>query len=286
MSNSYEAPTDVRELEKMINNFTYNNGFDVSQVFNDFLTYIIHYFTPNAKPLESWKYNKEQTSVFWNMLCEWIKVMEKQLIHNEWYDPFGDLYMSCVASKMRQQGTGQFFTPTGICDMMAEMNDNNEKITGKYINDPACGSGRTLLAWHVRNIGNYLCAEDIDRTCCLMTVCNFIIHGCVGEVICHDSLDPGSFYAGWKINERLNKSPFSPIPLITVREITKEESITLRIWENIRLENEENSKASASKPVQDENLPKKVKTITLNPANDTKNKNNVSNKPIQLSLFD
>lgn len=83
MSSNYDAPVEVRELEKLINNFTYNNGFDVSQVFNDFLTYIIHYFTPNAKPLESWKYNKEQTSVFWNMLCEWIKVMEKQLIHND-----------------------------------------------------------------------------------------------------------------------------------------------------------------------------------------------------------
>lgn len=282
MSSNYEAPIEVRELEKLINNFTYNNGFDVSQVFNDFLTYIIHYFTPNAKPLDSWKYKKEQTTVFGAMLQEWIKVMEKQLIHNEWYDAFGDLYMSCVASKMKQQGTGQFFTPAGICDMMAEITIT-EKVTGKYVNDPTCGSGRTLLAWHVRNLGNYLCAEDIDRTCCMMTVCNMLIHGCVGEVIWHDSLDPGSFLGGWKINERLNTTSFSPIPLITVREIAKEESATLKIWENIRLENEEKRKAE---PIQDENLPKKVKTITLNPENITKNKGNVPSKPIQLSLFD
>ena len=167
---------------------------------------------------------------------------------------------------------------------MTDITDNNEKFTGKYINDPACGSGRTLLAWHVRNIGNYLCAEDIDRTCCLMTVCNFIIHGCVGEVICHDSLDPGSFYTGWKINERLNKNPFSPIPLITVREIAKEESITLRIWENKKLENE--AKKEASKPIIEDNLPKIVKTITLNPPDITINRENVPKKPIQLSLFD
>lgn len=285
MSSNYDAPIEVRELEKMINNFTYNNGYDISQVFNDFLTYIIHYFTPNAKPLDSWKYNKEQTAVFWDMFCEWIKVMEKQLIHNEWYDAFGDLYMSCVANKMKQQGTGQFFTPAEICDLMAEITIS-EKVTGKYVNDPACGSGRTLLAWHVRNIGNYLCAEDIDRTCCLMTVCNFIIHGCVGEVICHDSLDPSSFYAGWKINERLNKSPFSPIPLITAREITKEESVTWRIWDNIRLENKEKRKAGTPKPIQDDNLPKKVKTITLNPENIPKNKENVPKNPVQLNLFD
>ena len=59
MSSNYDAPIEVRELEKLINNFTYNNGFDVSQVFNDFLTYIIHYFTPDAKPLESWKYKRQ-----------------------------------------------------------------------------------------------------------------------------------------------------------------------------------------------------------------------------------
>ena len=117
-----------------------------------------------------------------------------------------------------------------------------------------------------------------------MTVCNFIIHGCVGEVICHNSLDPGSFYSGWKINERLNTIRFSPIPLITVREITKEESVTLRIWENIKQEHE--AKKEAHKPILDENLPKKVKTITLNPENITKNKENVPKKPIQLSLFD
>lgn len=285
MSSNYEAPIEVRELEKLINNFTYNNGFDVSQVFNDFLTYIIHYFTPNAKPLDSWKYKKEQTAVFGAMLQEWIKVMEKQLIHNEWYDAFGDLYMSCVASKMKQQGTGQFFTPAGICDMMAEITIT-EKVTGKYVNDPTCGSGRTLLAWHVRNLGNYLCAEDIDRTCCMMTVCNMLIHGCVGEVIWHDSLDPGSFLGGWKINERLNATPFSSVPLVTVREIAQEESVTLRIWENIRLENEEKRKAGAPKPIQDDNVPKKVKTITFSSENITKNKGNVPSKPIQLNLFD
>lgn len=285
MPKNYEAPTEVRELEKLINSFTYQYGLDVSQVFNDFLTYIIHYFTPNAKPLESWKYKTEQTAVFWDMFREWIKVINKQISCNEWYDAFGDLYMTCVASKMKQQGTGQFFTPEGLCDMMAEIN-SVEKMTGKYANDPACGSGRTLLAWHVRNIGNYLCAEDIDRTCCLMTVCNFIIHGCVGEVIWHNSLDPGSFYSGWKVNERLNKSPFSPIPLITVREITKEESATLRIWENIRLEHEAKENTGTPNPVIEDNLPKKVKTITLNPENITKNKDNIPKKPIQLSLFD
>ena len=69
--------------------------------------------------------------------------------------------------------------------------------------DPTCGSGRLLLAYHARNPGNYLIGEDINRTCCLMTVCNMLIHGCVGEVICHDSLNPGNFVDGWKVNPML-----------------------------------------------------------------------------------
>lgn len=73
-------------------------------------------------------------------------------------------------------------------------------------------------------INTYLCAEDIDRTCCLMTVCNFLIHGCVGEVIWHDSLSPDTFYDGWKVNETL---AITGLP--TVRRITKEESI---VWQN------------------------------------------------------
>jgi len=76
--------------------------------------------------------------------------------------------------------------------------------------DPTCGSGR-LLAYHARNPGNYLIGEDINRTCCLMTVCNMLIHGCVGEVICHDSLNPGNFVDGWKVNPML---AWTGIPMI------------------------------------------------------------------------
>lgn len=34
-----------------------------------------------------------------------------------------------------------------------------------------------------------------------MTVCYFLIHGCVVEVIWHDALSPDTYYDGWKVNE-------------------------------------------------------------------------------------
>ena len=60
--------------------------------------------------------------------------------------------------------------------------------------------------------------EDISRTCCMMTVCNMLVHGCVGEVICHDSLQPKAFTDGWKVNQAL---PLTGIP--SIRRMKEEE---------------------------------------------------------------
>ena len=93
--------------------------------------------------------------------------------------------------------------------------------------DPTCGSGRLLLAYHAHNPGNYLVGEDISRTCCMMTVCNMLVHGCVGEVICHDSLQPKAFTDGWKVNQAL---PLTGVPSI---RCMKEEEYRNPLPENI-----------------------------------------------------
>ena len=82
---------------------------------------------------------------------------------------------------------------------------------------------------HAKHVGNYYVAEDIDRTCCMMTVCNFIIHGVEGEVIWHNALQPDTFYGGWKTNEQLN-SLFSKYRGIShVREISYDETLLKKI---------------------------------------------------------
>lgn len=222
------TPMEVRELEKLIASLAYKCGTDVSRIFDDFLIYIIHGFSPGEKALENWKYEKEQVAMFYKMYTEWVLIMKRQVCLSGWYDAFGELYMSCIAGNARKQSNGQFFTPAHICDLMAELcgsQDNSVELCG----DPACGSGRNLLAWHVKHLSSYLCAEDIDRTCCLMTVCNFLIHGCVGEVIWHDSLNPNTYYDGWKVNERL---AIAGLP--TIRRIAKEESVVWQAWQNQR----------------------------------------------------
>ena len=89
MAKGYNAPAEVRELEKQINDFTYRNGLDVKTVFQDLLRYIVHGFSlPDTPPLSDWRYNKEQTKVFYDMFATWIQIMSQQIKRHGWYDAF------------------------------------------------------------------------------------------------------------------------------------------------------------------------------------------------------
>jgi len=127
MSKHYEAPVELRQLEKMLTDFTYHNGYEISNVFDNWLEFIIWSWSLDGKPIEGWRYKKEENKFFYDLLCEWIKVMEKQLVIKEWYDLFGTLYESIVASKSRRDSKGQFFTPPSLCDLMVQLNPQSEK---------------------------------------------------------------------------------------------------------------------------------------------------------------
>lgn len=160
----YNTPQTIRPLEKMVCDFAYSNGYDPISVFNDFLRYVIHGFSPGAPPLMDWKYKRQQNRHFMEMLTGWIRLMQRELQSGGWFDAFGDLFMA-ISSKSGRQVNGQFFTPPDICDLMVLCTDSGETAIGKRICDPTCGSGRLLLAYHVRHLGNYLVAEDVSRTC-------------------------------------------------------------------------------------------------------------------------
>lgn len=199
----YELSHEIRPLDRLITGFAGSCGYEQQTVFNDLLRFIIHGFSPGAPPMKNWKYKRRQNAAFMEMTTEWTLIMKRQIERTGWFDAFGELHMA-YCSKPGQQINGQFFTPSGICELMVACTAGNRKETGQRMNDPTCGSGRLLLAYHVHNPGHYLVGEDISRTCCMMTVCNMLIHGCVGEVICHDSLQPDKFTDGWKVNPALH----------------------------------------------------------------------------------
>jgi type I restriction enzyme M protein len=198
---------ELKELINQLTQFTHKYGLEINRVFDDFLQYVIFNFTlpQYVKPEPKWPYTMEQNAELTAMLHTLIGVMNTALKHRGWYDPFGAIYEELIAGKYRRASRGQFFTPESLCDLMAEIaHPKDTEITGQRISDPTCGSGRTLLAFNAIHLGNYYVAEDLDRTCAMMTVCNFILHGIKGEVICHNSLYPdGTFYAAWRTNEFL-----------------------------------------------------------------------------------
>ena len=235
---SLPVPCELKEFNKVFSQLSC--GLTDSEVFDDFLLWIIAGFSYDIKWEPRYKYTKEQTMMFLDLFRELTCTMQEMLKKREWYDPFGCIYESSISSHGRRAGAGQFFTPPTIVDFMVEiqsvevkMQHGRDNLTGARVkvSDPACGSGRTLIAFHAKNLGNLLYGEDIDRTCCLMTVCNMLIHGAVGEVVWHNSLDPDSYYGGWYVNRNLNH-----IGIPTVQKMEKEDSFIYKSWQIRKLD--------------------------------------------------
>lgn len=226
------VPTELKDFHNVFSKLAYARTD--SEVFDDYLLWIIAGFSHDIKWLPRHTYTPEQCRLFWDLFKETVLLMQRKLISKKWYDPFGTYYESYISSHGRRASAGQFFTPENVVDFMVEIESVEtrcqqgiEDLTGLKIrvSDLTCGSGRMLIAFHAKNPGNLLYGEDIDRTCCLMAVCNFLLHGTVGEVVWHNSLDPGSYQGGWKVNETLNSTG---IPI--VRAMEKEESFCYRSW--------------------------------------------------------
>ena len=225
-TNSLKRPT-VKMLESQLNSLARDKGKDVANVFVDFLDYTIAFLDPSGTPIPGWrdKYYRDDDDSFYAMMSAYFNLMRDELATTAWYDAFGDLFQSIHV----KGNNAQFFTPPCLCDLMAETSletyhgEEPTKITtfGKriIIGDPTCGSGRNLLAakaifdrkqWREP----YLVGEDIDLTCCKMTAVNMAIHGCFGEVVCHDALcEPDSVRFGYVVNETMWPFP-SNIPSI------------------------------------------------------------------------
>jgi type I restriction enzyme M protein len=199
-----DAPSDFKDFHNIFTSLIYK--YDVATVFDDFLDYIMIGFTVDNSMEWDKRYSDKENEIFYKLTREWTNIMNKKVVNdNDWFDALGTYYEAEIVSKLGRKGSGQFFTPHNVCTLMAEMNLGIKgKGPGLSINDPTCGSGRCLLAAHVLAPGNYMFAEDLDLTCVKMTICNFLIHGVVGEVVWHNSLVPTDFFGAWRTNEFLN----------------------------------------------------------------------------------
>lgn len=239
----------MKELVKEMSDFAHRAGVDTSRVFDDFLRYVIQGFTlPNYPGLKDWGYTKKQNQAFYLMFVTLVNGVNRELKSHDWYDAFGRIYEDLIVSKSRRSNSGQFFTPEALCDLMTELTlaCGNEKPEGKIISDCACGSGRTLLSFNAECLGNFYVAEDVDRTCAMMTVCNFLLHGMEGEVVWHDSLCPDKFYGAWRVNEGINKPMTKYYGLPHVEPIGWDDCILKKMGDKRQAEIRVNSKLQRS----------------------------------------
>lgn len=188
----------IQEIEESVR----KHGHDRQQGLAIWLDYLIDLFDVKYimdGTFESHLVEKtEEDENLYNATIMWLEMVAKKIDEGGWIDVFGNIYEEMYQSKGKSSMLGQFFTPKGLCDLMANMNGPTD---GK-IGDPACGSGRTLLAAYANNKKAYYIGEDIDGISCKMCALNLMIHGAKGRVICHDTLNsPVYFNWGYEINE-------------------------------------------------------------------------------------
>jgi type I restriction enzyme M protein len=192
-----DIQNDLREFNSLFSLIAYRH--EPSRVFDDFLTIVICCLARQTQEKlyhETIKnYNKEELNNFAKLLGSLMMYYDREISVGDWCDPLGDYY-EAIAWKSKKKGFGQFFTPKAICSMMAQMTQKKNDF-GKTINEPACGSGRLILASNHQAEGNKFIAQDLDHVCIKMCVINCAFHGIRCDAFHMDSLritDPYNTY--------------------------------------------------------------------------------------------
>ena len=174
-------------LEKAIEKMAVGGHNQFSDCFSNFIDIALSYFCNNMdeRQLELRKY-VDKNEDFRNAYKEALQCFGDDA--EGYHDPLGDIFMSRIS----HGDNGQFFTPESISLLMSEIIMGDKLHDGMTVNDPACGTGRTMLMAlkHIRSKGfePKLYANDLSMTCAKMTLLNFCINSVDGAVTCGDAL--------------------------------------------------------------------------------------------------
>jgi type I restriction enzyme M protein len=190
-----DFPNHLKGWSSLYDRLSYRHGHH--QVFSDYVDYSLLCFKAAVdEPGRLKKENERQALVkrygsdydtLVLMFHEHVKILAAKLHEGAaWYDLLGTAY-ECIVGKYKSSAMGQFFTPESLCDLIARMTIASEG-QDKTISDPACGSGRLLLAAHGVNHKNQYYGDDKDPLCTKMTAVNMALHGMRGQACCVDTL--------------------------------------------------------------------------------------------------
>ncbi|MBB5397191.1 N-6 DNA methylase [Mucilaginibacter sp. AK015] len=118
-------------------------------------------------------------------------------------DPIGTMYEKLISKGQH----GQFFSPEHVAGLIAACAIGEHTKPGQTVCDPACGSGRMLLAAAKINRHLLLYGADIDLLCCKMAVANMLLNSLSGEIAHMDSLS-NTFYRGYRLGTVILKDGY------------------------------------------------------------------------------
>jgi type I restriction-modification system DNA methylase subunit len=216
-------------FEKKIQRFQFH--YDTRTVFDDFLTMTLCAFSQNPaigkshdedlylETIAKYKDNDLRFE-FPKLLTCLTDEMTERIDSDTGNDVLGEFY----EQNLQRNGLSQFFTPWPICTFMAkstlEATSEDRKDQPLRILEPACGSGRMLMAM-LKVAGPYheYYAIDLDQTCVKMTALNLFLSGLFrSETLCANALLPEDFRVSYRTS-------FLPFGIFRVKE--KEQS---RLW--------------------------------------------------------
>jgi hypothetical protein len=175
-------------LEKAIEKMAVGGHNQFADCFANFLDLALSFFCNNMDERQmQLRKRVEEDENFKNAYKEAITAFGDEA--EDYHDPLGDIFMSRIS----HGDHGQFFTPESISLLMSEIIMDDKIHDGMSINDPACGTGRTLFMAlkHLReskHVEPTLYANDLSMTCAKMTLLNFCINSVDGAVTCGDAL--------------------------------------------------------------------------------------------------
>lgn len=261
-----KKPEPRKTASQLLSDIAYTHDF--STVFDDFLTMTICALSVGRmedKYLETAKrYQPAELKTFGNALAALILDYEAVCTPDgSWSDVLGHIFEE-HNGKFGRDARGQFFTPEHLCDLMAQLQEGEipDKDEIKVM-DPACGSGRCLIALARLNPMNrfnqFFYGMDLDSRCVKMCVINYVMHGMKGVVIHMDSIAMEVF-GGYRI--------FLPDTGMGIMPLTKSQCMPYLLTTGDGVQDTE------SKPTQ-----------TINKPDSNLPKSGQNRDPQQLSLF-
>lgn len=207
---------NIKDFVKYLTEVSDNHGIKQEERLDAFCDFIIRLFSTDSYKPEGFKPDvaTPENNDYITLVSIWCWMVAKEMEKGNAFDLFGQLYEQMFLLKSKASSNGQFFTPDSLCRLMSDITDNGveENVSDRglvRVNDPSCGSVRTLLAHFMRKTHEnpaiagryYYEAADIDLPTCKMAACNMMIHGMQGRVVCQDQLSLPTPTAIFYINE-------------------------------------------------------------------------------------